>query len=339
MEGEIIMTLKTKPIHIRPYQIMCVICRFGSGNKGKEEYYHEKQLDLIVKKVQENPYVPLQLFCNVKSIYSYQNPGTEYDTPEGDLFNKKRDLDILQKLGLVPGDMRPAYEMFFRVYNNIPSSLDICSYRDETSTVWNGCRLAKTGNYEEGISMGIKAIFPERSACSMKEAKQISVKEIYEATLLRIRPHHLMCMACFHAGQSKLEPIEEDNLFEAIDVIRKNPLIPVELIAGPCMICPPCECYRPAHNLCVSGSGMGLRDEKKDLDVLQILGLKYGDIRPAKELYQLLFSRVPSTTMVCGYRDGVLRAPEWRVCRGPSGSEQYVKARKANLGIPDLEKS
>jgi hypothetical protein len=78
---------------------------------------------------------------------------------------------------------------------------------------------------------------------------------------------------------------------------------------------------------------MGLRDQKKDLDVLQKLGLTYGDTLPARKLYKLLYERISSTRDICGYGDGEERAPEWRVCGDPEGNETYRKARAATLGI------
>ena len=156
---------------------------------------------------------------------------------------------------------------------------------------------------------------------------------MYETETLSIRPHHLMCMACFHDGRKTCEPDEEDNRFEAIDIIQKNPDIPITLKRGCCMICPPCGSYDPQSGFCVGGHGMSIRDQKKDLDVLQLLGLKYGDTLPARQLYCMLFERIPSTRMVCAYGDGVVRGAEWTICRDPAGSEAYKKARATNMGI------
>jgi len=79
-------------------------------------------------------------------------------------------------------------------------------------------------------------------------------------------------------------------------------------------------------------------DQKKDLDVLQKLGLEYGDLEygdtlPARKLYELLYERIPSTRDVCGYGDGQERAFEWRICGDPEGQESYRKARAAKLGL------
>ena len=97
------------------------------------------------------------------------------------------------------------------------------------------------------------------------------------------------------------------------------------------MICAPCSHYDPATNLCLGSLGMGLKDQKKDLDVLQRLGLKYGDTIPAGKLYDLLFERIERAEEICGYIDGIVRAPEWKICNSIGN---YAKGRKEGLGIP-----
>ena len=156
---------------------------------------------------------------------------------------------------------------------------------------------------------------------------------MYEADRLKIRPHHLMCMTCFY-GRQAFEPIPEDNLYEAIDIIQKNPEIPVELVCGTCMICPPCYNYDPETGHCISPYAMAVRDEFKDLSVLQVLGLTYGDVLPARELYTMLFDKIPSQTQICGYGNGEVTSPEWTVCRaGPEPGPEYAKARAEGLGF------
>jgi hypothetical protein len=328
------MATKPNRLSVRPYQLLCTVCRLGSG--GKDAYSHPERLDQILAAVRNDPNVPVTLRCNVDTVYSYQNPGREFDTPEGELFNDKRDLDIVQRLGLVPGDTRPALEMFNRLFKDIPSCRGICGYDQVTSAEWRGCRLAASGNYERGHAMGVGAVIPPRNAGEKAQVKTESCKRMYEAGMLEIRPHHLMCMSCFHGGRDKIAPIQEDNLFEAIDIIRKNPRIPVRLVPGPCMVCPPCSKYQASTNWCIGGIGAGLRDQKKDLDVLQRLGLKFGDVLPACELYQRLYDRIHSTRQICGYDDGVVRGQEWTICGGPEGAPGYAKARSAGLGIKDV---
>jgi hypothetical protein len=317
-------------LSVRPYQLMCIICHLGAGCT---DDLGNARLTAILKAVREDPKLPLTLRCNVDTVYRYQNPGHAEDTPEGELFNAKRDLDILHMLGLVPGDTRPAIDMFERVFAKIPGTRAICGYETATSDTWQGCAQACSGNYEKGHALGVKAVILPRDPEEKAAAKQSSAALFYEVKPLRIRPHHLLCMSCFHKGKEKLAPIPADNLFEAIDAIQKNPDIPVTLIAGVCMICTPCNRYDPSSKLCLGGRSMALRDQKKDLDVLQKLGLKYGDTLPARKLYQLVFERIASIRDICAYGDGEVRAPEWSICNGAQTGDSYNKARAANLGI------
>ena len=325
-----------KTLDIRPYQLMCIVCKIGEGIS---EASWDKKFNKILKTIRNNPNIPVRLRCNVDTVYKYQNPGREDDTPEGKLFNDKRDLDIIQKLGIVPGSTRPALELFNRLFKEIISTKGICGYDKITSKTWRGCKKADSGNYEKGHARGVNAVIPPRGEEEKEKAKKKTVKDIYKAKTLFIRPHHLMCMTCFHGGKKKLAPIKEDNLFEAIDIIQKNSNIPITLIPGCCMICPPCSRYEPETNLCVGAIGIGLRDQKKDLDLLQKLGLKYGDTLPAKKIYKLLFEKIHSTVQICGYSDGIVRGQEWTICRGgPEGSKEYVKGRRKKLGISELQK-
>ncbi len=315
---------------VRPYQPMCIVCCLGEG---RGEDLGDARLSEILKAVRQDRKRPVTLRCNVDTVYRYQNPGRADDTREGELFNAKRDLDVLQKLGLVPGDTRPAVDLFDRLLAKIPTARGICGYEAVTSETWCGCARSASGWYEKGRALGLKAVLAPRVPREKAKAKKDSAAAIYQARLLRIRPHHLMCMSCFHGGAKNLTPLVDDNLFEAIDAIQKAPDIPVTLVAGCCMICPPCSSYDPESNLCLGGQSMALRDQKKDLDVLQRLGLKYGDTMPARALYQLLYARVPSTKDICGFGDGEVRAPEWSICSGVHRDEAYQRARSALLGI------
>lgn len=321
-------------MEIRPYHLLCTICRLGDA----ADEPPVARLAEILRAVRENPLLPLTLRCHADSVYRAQNPGRAEDTPESELFNEKRDLDILQRLGLVPGATRPARELFYRVLQRIESTRGICGYAEVTAPAWRGCSRATSGDYERQRTHGIAPLFPPRPEEDKARVKTESAHACYSAKVLYLRPHHLMCMACFHGGQEQIAPIAEDNLFEAIDVMRHHPEMPVTLVRGCCMICPPCSNYDPASGLCVAPNGMSLRDQKKDLDLLQRLGLQYGDTLPARELYQRLFRAIRSTTEICGYGDGVERGWEWTACGGADGNDGYRRARACGLGwLPPME--
>jgi len=80
------------PLTARPYQLLCAICRLDEG-----------QRTAVAEAVREAPDRPLRIVCNAGDVYAYQDPGVGADTPEGADYNRKRDLDILQRMGWPPG--------------------------------------------------------------------------------------------------------------------------------------------------------------------------------------------------------------------------------------------
>jgi len=316
---------------VRPFQLMQIVSRLGEG---RSEDLGDPRLNEILRAVREDPLRLITLRCNVTGTYAYQNPGTGEDTPEGALFNVRRDLRILQRMGLVPGATRPAIDLFELLLRNVESDEGISCFDETTSAAWRGTPR-RACHYKAGHALGLGAIIPPRDAQEMARVKVESVQAMYDAQVLEIRPHHLMCITCFHGGQSNPAPIAEDNCIEAALIFCRNPTVPVRLVQGPCMICPPCPHYHPASGKCIGGHSMSLRDELKDLDVLQRLGLEYGAVLPAQKLLTLLYRRIPSALDICGHGDGVERSPEWRVCGGERVNERYAVGRAAGLGFLD----
>jgi hypothetical protein len=323
-----------RSIDTRPYQMLCLVCRQGRRNEA-EAYYHESRLNAIQAAVRANPIVPLTLRCQTDTVFRFQNPGRDDDTPEGETYNDLRDLTILQRIGAAPATTLPAIDLFERVFEAIPTCQGICGYPETEAPGWPRCRFADSGNYERGVALGLGSIVPGRTPDEKNRVKKESANACCLVSRLRIRPHHLLCITCFHAGRSgeTLAPIQEDNLFECIRAMQRNPNMMVELIHGPCMVCPPCNCYHAASDLCIGGKSMGLRDDKKDLDTLRRLGLNYGNALPARELLQHVYRAIASTTEVCGYGDGVERSTEWRICGGPTGNAAYGRGRQIGLGV------
>ncbi|OGV51532.1 MAG: hypothetical protein A2017_01815 [Lentisphaerae bacterium GWF2_44_16] len=322
----------------RPYQIMCLICRLG--RRGRAAYYFEGRLDGIQRKIRQNRDCPVCLRCNVESTFKFQNPGHKYDTPEGKLFNIRRDLTILQKLGLLPGSIIPAADLIKRfVRDGISSTDGVCGFGNNAI----GCKFAKSGNYERGIKICYDSLIQIRSEDELAECKTHTAKKLYSRKRLDIRPHHLMCIGCV-AGDKKTEDfkyLKEDHLFEVLEICRNNPETPIKLISGPCMICAPCPGYFPDTGFCSQNFCMGLRDQKKDIDVLVSLGLNYGDVLPAYKLFDLLFEKISSTAQICGFGNAIKTGPAWSICGGENkldGSLEFKKARKAGLGIKGVKR-
>ena len=91
-------------------------------------------------------------------------------------------------------------------------------------------------------------------------------------------------------------PYKADNLPELLQLIlTKKPDVPIKMARqADWMMCGPCPSRVAKLNACVNvlGSG-GLSNEKRDLDMLQKLGLNFGSVMPARKLYQLIFERIP----------------------------------------------
>jgi len=143
----------------------------------------------------------------------------------------------------------------------------------------------------------------------MAEAKRRSAEQIKRAKILYIRPQHLLCILC---RQDKETPLVEDNLIELLKRIQEEPDIPVTLVEGCCMVCDPCNEYRPGQNLCLHTH---MKDSLRDLMILERLGLKPGATMPAGKLYECLYERIGSLKEICGWGDGSDTAPYWAPCR------------------------
>jgi hypothetical protein len=93
----------------------------------------------------------------------------------------------------------------------------------------------------------------------------------------------------------------------------------------------------PALKACVNVAGSGgLSNEKRDLDVLQRLGLTYGTRMPARQLYLLLLERIPTTRDICR-RANPPRSVWWDPCgernEKEGGNPHYEQGRAALMQL------
>ena len=314
---------------VRPHQLLCVVCSIGAPEAGKES----GKTKAIREAVKAHPDMPITVACNAGDVYVYQDPGTKEDTPEGRDFNRKRDLDILQRLDLAPGSTLPARTLFMRVLKQIASVAGICGYAAVTSDAWQGCPKAKSGNYEKGHQKGIGALVPPRSEEEMAKEKVASLKAMYAAKEVTIRPHILLCAVCQYGGGTR-PPLKADNLPELIQMIlHKRPDVLIKLVEGAdWMMCAPCPNRATALNACVNVLGAGgLSNQKRDLDMLQTLGLEYGSTMKARDLYRLIFAKIPTTVEICKRVGNCCPSVWWDPCGerdAKQGNPTYEKGRK-----------
>jgi hypothetical protein len=283
------------PLAIRPYQLLCTVCSLGEEGKDPAEQYEKGRQ--IRDAIRKNPDMPVTLVCSAGALYAYQDSGTKEDTPESQEFNRKRDLDVLQILGLAPGCTLPARALFKTLLMGVSTVSGICGYGTVTGNAWKGCPKAACGNYERGCEKGINALITPRTEEEMAREKEKSLEALHSADVVTVRPHILVCAVCQY-GDGVRPPYKEDNLPELLELIlKRNPDIPIKMARGAdWMMCAPCPGRIPELNSCshVWGSGE-LDSQKRDLDVLQKLGMQFGDTMKARELYRLIFERITTT--------------------------------------------
>ena len=302
-----------RSIELRPYQLLCLVCRLGErqSEAGRREpfealnlepFWHDKHafLDRVLDALRSEPDIPVVLRCNAGGVFAWQDPGPAHDSPEGREFNLKRDLDILRQLDLAPGATMPARSLLYRMQNHLKTVRGVCGYETCTSSHWQGCPKAQSEFYERGNAIDIDDIVPVRTDEERAGTKAKSIRAMENARAVRIRPHLLMCAVCQY-GMGIVPPFQADNLPEFLALIRDKPDTLVTLVSGAdWMMCAPCKRRDPATGACVNVSGLGgLSNDLRDLNVLQLLGLAYGSTMTAGTLYRLLLEKIPSTRATC----------------------------------------
>jgi hypothetical protein len=329
--GEEAVLKSRTPLTIRPYQLLCTVCSLGE--QGKEPVEQYEKCTPIRDAVRMNPDMPLTLACHAGDLYAYQESGTEDDTPESNEFNRKRDLDVLQILGMAPGCTLPARAFFKTLLMGVSTVSGLCNYHTVTGSAWKGCPKAASGNYERAYEKGITAVIPPRGDEEMANEKKKSLEALNKATEVPVRPHIVVCAVCQY-GDGTRPGYKEDNLPELLDIIiNRNPDILIRMAPGAdWMICAPCPGRNPELNCCTHVWGSGeLDSQQRDLSFLQKLGLKYGSTMKARDLYRLIFERITTTH---GFPDFCLKyntmpSVWWDECgRCLYGANSHIKYEK-----------
>jgi len=313
-------------ITVRPHHLLCTVCIRGGNNC---PLLDQQTARSILERVKQDPTVTIRLESDADEIPHYKTLTDDAcaNLDREAFFNRKRDLDVLQRLGLLPGGTLRARYLYTLLFERIETPNGICRYE---TTGWEGCRLATSGAYESIRKRGWQEIVYVRTPEEKASWRRRNVKDIQCGPRLYVRPHHLMCLCCSYDGGRGMKPRPEDTLYEMTLRIRSQPDVPITLVDGTCQACECCDGFHPATGRCVHSGGL-IRDYKKDLDCFQKLGLWPGATLPARELFSLLFERIPSTRDVCAYGDGIARSHGWSICGDPEGNPSYERTRKSGL--------
>ncbi len=280
----------------------------------------------ILQLLKQDPAVAIRLTSDADRVphYSMLEDEDFARMNREDVLNRKRDLDVLQRLGLSPGDTRRARYLYELLLKTVETPVGICAH---DTPGWEGCPLAHSGTYQSVRTKGWQEIVSHRPESDTSEARRHSIARVQKDEVLNVRPHHLMCMSCW-VGSSGGEGERGNDTLDAIwRRICDDPDVQIRLVEGNCEACHCCDGFHAESTRCVHAGGL-LRDYKKDLDVFQRIGMMPGDILNARELLKLIYARVTSTTGVCGYGTGEATSSEWSVCSGPRGNAGYAEARR-----------
>lgn len=290
---------QTNRIESEPRLLLCLNCKRGGGDVACP------RVDELATEIEHNP----DLHITMTGAFDEVGARTEIfdrQTPE----ERRKDLHVLQRLGLCFGDTRTARDLLYRISQNIDSLKGICEYPANPYRIRAECPLAR----ERFYFTGNKPLPPAQSPDTMNEYKTSSCITLEEADYVVIRAHHLLCVACYAGRPNNNVPLAEDNLYEAWVKFRENPEIPVTIAEGTrnCCICPPCHSYNQKRGICVAGCH--LRDRRKDLDLCFAIGITPGETYTARELYKRIHEQITRVGMICGYE--TLTIPEWDSCGG-----------------------
>ncbi len=313
-------------ITILARQLVGLVCRKGGLDC---PLISADEAEPILERLCSDPTVTIRLCSDADCIPHYtclSDADWAAQDPE-DVLNRKRDLDVLQKLGLCPGDTRRARWLIELLFERIHTPWNLCAY---DTPGWEGCALAKSGAYEKVRAGGSPEMVYFRSDQERAEFRAGNALAIAQGDRIYMRPHHIMCMACWYRGGEAEGLRPNDTLAEILQRIQADPEVPITLVEGQCEACDCCDGFHPQTGRCVHGGGL-IRDLKKDLDCFQVLGLMPGATLPAREILQLIFDRIGSTTEICGYGTGEATSTEWSVCSGPGGNQGYAKTRRTGV--------
>jgi hypothetical protein len=309
---------------VHPHQLLCLYCALEEPDAVPRSH----EVAELAEAIRRDPGLPLALVCQSDDSFAFQSSADDGEDAQAACFRQKQNMEILFRMDLTPGVVLPARIAVARARKAVTSVSGICGYGDATGPAWEGCSLAGTGLYERSRETMLEKIFTARDACDMTADKESSLAAMLADGPIRIRPHILLC-AVAQYGRGIRPPFDEDNLPELLQLILKHPEAEIEMIGGAdAMMCAPCPCRCPEREICI-GPGFvhsgGLFNELKDLRILQILGLAYGDTLPAKELYTRIFTRIPTTVGSCAIEQTV---PELSVWWDPCPCGGYEKGRK-----------
>lgn len=152
-------------MELRPGRLLCLRCLNGGGFLPFMEKEGLKDKLCAIKK---DPQIHIRL------VTSFDEMGARTEMfYQQSVIERKRDLDVLQKLGLSPGDTRIARDLYEVINERIKNVKDICAYGGNYSDKWPPCPLAKEDYFQKGAEGLNKLKDKEKSRMDKISTKKI----------------------------------------------------------------------------------------------------------------------------------------------------------------------
>ncbi|MHB8996191.1 MAG: hypothetical protein ACYC63_13175 [Armatimonadota bacterium] len=141
-------------LYLRPHHLMCIMCYYG-GEQDKP-----LEIDNLwepILRMRENPEIEITL---VEGDCMVCPPCHAYDPRSGaciticGLRDRRKDLDTIRLLDLLPGTTMKARDLYRLYIERIPHATDVCYYTEAETTIpeWAPCGSSKSGRYEKGLA-------------------------------------------------------------------------------------------------------------------------------------------------------------------------------------------
>jgi len=152
--------------------LVCLVCVHGGLDCpliGKDRAAE------VLARLKADPTATIRLDSDAECIPHYATlaDGDFAAIDPTDVFNRKRDLDVLQRLGLVPGSIRRARYLVELLFERIETPDGICAY---DTPGWEGCPMARSGAYESVRAKGWQELVYRRSEAGIAATRSGSAR-------------------------------------------------------------------------------------------------------------------------------------------------------------------
>jgi hypothetical protein len=141
-------------LRIRPHHLLCIMCFWGLGTDAP--IAGDNLWEPLVA-MRDNPDIEVELVegaCMVcPPCHGWDPERNICDTLCG-LRDRLKDLNTLQKLGLAPGDVRTARELYALIWERITDIRQICGNMNPTVLEWNDCAGCRDGRHGKARARG-----------------------------------------------------------------------------------------------------------------------------------------------------------------------------------------